>query len=79
MDMHTIEVLLETVFSTRSMQRGDKEDNWGNQHNSVWEAVKKKKNWKRVGREPSFREGLRAEAQEFPLLEAVTSERLEKA
>jgi hypothetical protein len=25
----TIEVLLETVFSTWSVQRGDKEDNWG--------------------------------------------------
>jgi hypothetical protein len=25
----TIELLLETVFSTRSMQRGYKEDNWG--------------------------------------------------
>jgi hypothetical protein len=25
----TIELLLETVFSTRSLQRGYKEDNWG--------------------------------------------------
>jgi hypothetical protein len=25
----TIELLLETVFSTRSVQRGYKEDNWG--------------------------------------------------
>jgi hypothetical protein len=30
-DTHaTIEVLLETVFSTRSVQSGYKEDNWGN-------------------------------------------------
>jgi hypothetical protein len=30
-DTHaTIEVLLETEFSTRSVQRGYKEDNWGN-------------------------------------------------
>jgi hypothetical protein len=29
-NMHiTIELLLETVFSTRSMQRGCKEDDWG--------------------------------------------------
>jgi hypothetical protein len=30
--------------------------------------------WKRVGREPSFREGLSAETEESPLLEAVTRE-----
>jgi hypothetical protein len=30
MNTHTtIELLLETVFSTWSMQRGHKEDNWG--------------------------------------------------
>jgi hypothetical protein len=30
-DTHaTIEVLLEAVFSTRSMQMGYKEENWGN-------------------------------------------------
>jgi hypothetical protein len=26
----TIEILLETVFSTRPVQRGNKEDKWGN-------------------------------------------------
>jgi methylglyoxal synthase len=28
-NMHTIELLLKTVFSTQSVQRGYKEDNWG--------------------------------------------------
>jgi hypothetical protein len=33
-DTHaTIEVLLKTVFSTRSVQRGYREDNWGNRLN----------------------------------------------
>jgi hypothetical protein len=36
-----IEVLLETRFSTRSMQRGYEEDNWGNRVGSVWESVKR--------------------------------------
>jgi hypothetical protein len=35
-DTHaTIEVLFEAVFSTRSMQRGYKEENWGNQVSSL--------------------------------------------
>jgi hypothetical protein len=46
-DTHaTVEVLLETVFSTRSVQRGYKEDKWGNWVSSVWEAVKKRDSWK---------------------------------
>jgi hypothetical protein len=37
MDKHaTVEVLMETVFS---MQRGYKEDNWGNPVSSVWDTV----------------------------------------
>jgi hypothetical protein len=41
-DTHaTTVVLLETVFSTRSVQRGYKEDNWGNLVISVWETVKR--------------------------------------
>jgi hypothetical protein len=31
----TIELLLETVFSTRPVQSGYKEDNWGNPVNSA--------------------------------------------
>jgi ParB-like chromosome segregation protein Spo0J len=59
-DTHaTIEVLLETVFSTRSMQRGYKED--------TAESVLYGRLW---------REDLRAEAEEFPLLETVIRERL---
>jgi hypothetical protein len=46
-DTHaTIEVRLETVFSTRSVPRGYKKDNWGNQVSSVLEAVKKRDSWK---------------------------------
>jgi hypothetical protein len=42
-DTHeTIEVPLETVFSTRSVQRGFEEDNWGNRVSSVRESVRKR-------------------------------------
>jgi hypothetical protein len=34
----------------KALQRSYKEDNWGNQVSSVWEAVKKRDRWKRVGR-----------------------------
>jgi hypothetical protein len=37
-----IELLLEMVFSTMSVQRGYKEDNLGNQVSSVWESVRKR-------------------------------------
>jgi hypothetical protein len=37
----TIEVLLETGFSTRSVARSYKEDNWGDQISSVLETVKR--------------------------------------
>jgi hypothetical protein len=41
-DKHaTIEVLLETVFSTQSVQMGYKEDNWGNRVSSVRKSVRK--------------------------------------
>jgi hypothetical protein len=55
---------LETVFSTRSVEKAYKEDNWGNQVSSIPEAVKKRDSWKGDGREPPFREGLSPEAQE---------------
>jgi hypothetical protein len=42
-DKHAIiEVLLETVFSILSVQRGYKEGNWGNRVSSILEAVKKR-------------------------------------
>jgi hypothetical protein len=40
--------------------------------------MKKRDRWKRVGREPPFREDLSAEAEESPVLEAVTREQLVK-
>jgi hypothetical protein len=55
-----------------------KEDKSGNQVISVPDAVKKRDSWKRVGRNPPFREDFSAEAEESPLLEAVTVERLVK-
>jgi hypothetical protein len=42
----TIEVLLETVFSTRSVERGYKEDNLRNRVSSVREYVRKRGSWK---------------------------------
>jgi hypothetical protein len=51
MDTHaTIEVLLETMFSTWPVQRGYKEDNWS-KNSSFW-------------REPPFREDLSLEVEE---------------
>jgi hypothetical protein len=60
-DKHaTIRVLLETVFSTRFVKRGYKEDNWSNRVSSVQESVKKRGSWKGVavqrGLEPGSRE-----------------------
>jgi hypothetical protein len=64
-DTHvTIEGFLETVFTTRSVKRGYKE-----------EYLSKNSS---VGREPPFRKDLSVEAEESPLLEAVTRERLMK-
>jgi hypothetical protein len=45
-DTHAIQVLLGTVFSTRSVQRGYKKDNWDNRVSSVWESVGKPGSWK---------------------------------
>jgi hypothetical protein len=42
----TIEVLLEVVFSNRSLQRGYKGDNWGNRASSVRKSVRKRGSWK---------------------------------
>jgi hypothetical protein len=44
--------------------RSCKEDNGGNQVSSVRESVKKRDTWKRVGREPPFRQDLRSEAED---------------
>jgi hypothetical protein len=46
-DTHaTIEVRLETVFSTRSVQRSYKEGNWANRVSSLRECVRKRGSWK---------------------------------
>jgi hypothetical protein len=56
------------------VSRSYEEDKWGNHVSSEWERVKKES----VGREPPFREDLSSEAEESPLLEAVTRKRLMK-
>jgi hypothetical protein len=67
-----------TVLSARTVPRTYEEDNWGNRVSSVRQAVKWRESWKRVEREPPFGEDLSAEAEDSPLLEAVTRERLVK-
>jgi hypothetical protein len=53
-DTHaTVEVLVGTMFSTRSVPMSYKEENWGNQVSSIRECGRK-----RGGREPPFREDL---------------------
>jgi hypothetical protein len=69
----TIQVPLETVFYTRSVQRGNKEDSWVNPVSSVWERGKEA-----VGREPPLGEDLSAEVEGSPVLEAVAREGLVK-
>jgi hypothetical protein len=66
------EVLFEMVFSTRSVQRVCRKEYWGDQVSSVQESEEA------VGTEPTFREDLRPEAEEYPLLEAVTRQLLMK-
>jgi hypothetical protein len=46
-DSHaTIEELLETGFSAQSVQRGYKEDKWGDRVSSVRESVRKRARWR---------------------------------
>jgi hypothetical protein len=56
-----------------------KEDNWGNQVSFYGSLRRKESVGREPGREPPFREDLSTEAEESPLLEAVTRERLVKA
>jgi hypothetical protein len=53
--------------------RSYKEDNWGQSNQFCAEVCEEKCS---VGRELPFKEDLSAEAEESPLLEAVTGERL---
>jgi hypothetical protein len=70
--MHeTTEVPLETKFSTRSVPRSCKEDNWANQISSVRES---EGNGSRHPEWTSTRE-----AEDFSLLEDVAMKRLAKA
>jgi hypothetical protein len=64
-DTHeSIELLLEKVVSTRSLQRVYKKDIWVNRVSSVREAVKKRDRESGSRREPPIREDLSAEAEE---------------
>jgi hypothetical protein len=59
---------MKGVLSTRTIPRSYKEDTRGNHGNPMREAVKKRDSWKRVEKEPPFREGLSVEAEESSLL-----------
>jgi hypothetical protein len=65
-------------MSTRAGPRSYKKHHWGNKVSSIQQAVEKRESWIRLGREPPFREDLRAEVEESPLLEVVNRERLVK-
>jgi hypothetical protein len=68
-DKHsTIKVLLKTVFSTQSVQRGYKEDKWGLRVSSVLESMKKR----------AQLEGFRRETEDWSLLETATRQLLVK-
>jgi hypothetical protein len=55
----SMEVLLEMVFSIRSVQRGYKEDNWGNRINSVRGGSEEKGQKKRgSSKGPAVQRGL---------------------
>jgi hypothetical protein len=80
-----MELLLETVFSTRSVQRGYEEDNWGDPVS--WElssAREAEKRWRYssvdssvVASSPDSND-VNSEAEESPLFRAVTKQRLVK-
>jgi hypothetical protein len=55
----TIEILLETAFSTRSVQRDYKEDSGGNRVISVRESVRKRGSWKGAADQRGLKRGSR--------------------
>jgi hypothetical protein len=71
----TIEVLLETMFSTRFAQRGNKENNWGNGVISVRESVRKRGSWKGAAAQRGLEH---VKLKNLQLLEAVTRQLLVK-
>ena len=62
------------MFSARAVLKSYKEDNWGNQVNCVPKSVKER--FSREG--TAIQRDLRTEAEESPLLEAVTREEVVK-
>jgi hypothetical protein len=77
----TIELLLEIVFSTRSMQRGHKEDNWGDPVSwGLSPAREAEKRWRSSVVEcwPAGK-SVTTEAEESPFLRYVTRKWLVKA
>jgi hypothetical protein len=82
----TIELLLETVFPTRSVERGYKEDNWGDPvsrsvDGELSSAREAEKRWRYnsvdssvLGYSPVSND-VSTEAEESPLLRAVTKQR----
>jgi hypothetical protein len=76
-----MKLLLETVFYTQFVQRGCKEDNWGNPIiwalSSAREAGKNSVDSLVAGYSPDSND-MNTEAEESPLLRAVTKQRLVK-
>jgi RNase H-fold protein (predicted Holliday junction resolvase) len=66
------------VFSTQSVQRGYKEDNWGDQVSSVRETVKKRGRRKEFCKRVWDERTSAHEAEESPLSKTVTRERTVK-
>jgi hypothetical protein len=74
-DSHaTIEVLLETVSSTRSVQRGYKEDSWGNEVSSVLGSVRKRDSLKGAAIQRGLEHGSRGIAIVRSRYQATASE-----
>jgi hypothetical protein len=74
-DTHaTIGALLETVFYTRPVQKGYKEDNWDNGVIYVREAVKKMDSWKGAAVQRGLEPGRRGLAIVRSRYQAATSE-----
>jgi hypothetical protein len=79
MNMHaSIELLLETVFSTQSMQQGYKEDDWGDPASQELSSAREpEKRWcysSVVGHSLDSND-VSTEAEEYSLLRAVTKQR----
>jgi hypothetical protein len=70
----TINLLLEKIFSTQFVQKGNMEDNSGNRVSSVREFVRKRGSWK----VSAVQSGLKHGSRRVVMLETVTRKLLVK-